>query len=145
MALHVHYHGKVATTRERRRGDHLNGDDIELYALGRLDEETCEQVEAHLTCCKSCRANVGLEVAIIDSIREALVAEVWDEIHRTQSGGAVKLAVLATGRGFTGRIVGGEIDAGRTCSTFDDAQQWCQRAFSEMFPEHRCGLDCTSR
>ncbi len=50
-------------------------DALELYGLGRLDEDQSDKLEEHLLLCETCRYRMEKTDEFISAIRQALVPE----------------------------------------------------------------------
>ncbi len=53
----------------------FSDDNLELYAMSRLDEAQTEALEEHLLLCEFCRERVEKTDQFINAIRQALVLE----------------------------------------------------------------------
>lgn len=56
-------------------GGHLSEEDIELYVLGRMEDNRLEYVEEHLLVCERCQQKVEEEEDFVRTLRAALRAE----------------------------------------------------------------------
>jgi hypothetical protein len=121
---------------------HLDEYSIEQVAKGRLGSEA---IITHLMNCDYCSDRV----AEVHMLRHAL-ARLQPEPpvlvfeHQTTDGLIIGSYHAVFGR-YIGRVVGPELDCGTFVESAAAARQWCERSFTEMFPDHTCGPICRPR
>jgi hypothetical protein len=130
------------------RVPHVDEDQLQRFALGRLSTSESLRIQRHLFNCKPClKRLVELEYKLGLQEKTGTGRAAVSAPHRRKplfirhdtADGFIYCRVERYGRRWVARHWGDQLAGARECRTMGDANEFLARSFSEMFPEHRLG------
>jgi hypothetical protein len=126
-------------------GDHLSDDRLERYAMeGERMKDGFAETEEHLLVCAECRNRLEEFEQWLEAFRRVKIdtCVVLTVVHETETGPFyLHLERLGPGR-WNASFRGLDLEGKASFGTRAEAIRHLLRSFGEMFPGHRCGLQC---
>ena len=125
-----------------RAHSHVSAQALREYSTGRLPPFQADRLEERLLLCSTCQARSGDTEILGQALRTVMSKAAISLTHDTRYGPIHLLVTDLEQRIWIARFWGRDLDGQ---SQFDDlleANQWLVRAFTEIFPQHRCTRRC---
>jgi hypothetical protein len=129
-----------------RMPQHVSEEQLEDYArLGRTSEPDFSEVRRHVRRCAVCRLRLNEMHEFVAFMRMCL-AETTGEIrckHTTECGTVFLIIAGSDAEVWEARMLGAGHDTLRTFILGRQGTAYLEDEFARLFPNHRCGRECT--